>query len=140
FGGVLGLRVLRRAVYEKYESRPNRNEGALERKPVLLVGAGRAGVLAVKEILSRRDTDLNIIGFVDDDPIKQGSAISRVKVLGTTRDLPRLVRKLEIDHVVITIAQASREQILKIVKLCEEIPVKVRIIPGLYEILEGRVK
>ncbi len=141
FGGVLGLRVLRRAVYEKYESRPNRSAvGAVERKPVLLVGAGRAGVLAVKEILSRRDTDLNIIGFVDDDPVKQGLAISRVKVLGTTRDLPRLVRELEIDHVVITIAQASREQILRIVKFCEEIPVKVRIIPGLYEILEGRVK
>jgi FlaA1/EpsC-like NDP-sugar epimerase len=141
FGGVLGLRVLRRALYEKYEGRTQRGTVAsLERKPVLLVGAGRAGVLAVKEILSRRDTDLNIMGFVDDDPIKQGSAISRVKVLGATRDLPRLVRKLEIDHVVITIAQASRQEILRIVKLCEEIPVKVRIIPGLYEILEGRVE
>jgi FlaA1/EpsC-like NDP-sugar epimerase len=141
FGGVLGLRVLRRALYERYESRPERSEvGATQRKPVLLVGAGRAGVLAVKEILSRRDTDLNIVGFVDDDPSKQRSAISRVKVLGTTRDLPRLVRELEIDHVVITIAQASRDQIMKIVKSCEEIPVKVRIIPGLYEILEGRVK
>src|SRR6185369_14750627 len=53
FGGVLGLRVLRRALYEKYESRPNRSGlGAVKRKPVLLVGAGRAGVLAVKEILS----------------------------------------------------------------------------------------
>jgi len=141
FGGVLGLRVLRRTLYEKYESRRPRSEaGRVQRKPVLLVGAGRAGVLAIKEILSRPDTDLNIVGFVDDDPVKQGSAISRVKVLGTTRDLPRLVRELEIDHVVITIAQASREQILRIVKFCEEIPVKVRIIPGLYEILEGRVK
>ena len=140
FGGVLGLRVLRRALYEKYEGRTQRGKASLARKPVLLVGAGRAGVLAVKEILSRRDTDLNIMGFVDDDPIKQGSAISRVKVLGTTRDLPRLVRQLEIDHVVITIAQASREEIFRIVKLCEEIPIKVRIIPGLYEILEGRVE
>jgi FlaA1/EpsC-like NDP-sugar epimerase len=141
FGGVLGLRVLRRALYEKFESRRERSaNGLVERKPVLMVGAGRAGVLAVKEILSRHDTDLNIMGFVDDDPIKQGSAISRVKVLGTTRDLQRLVRELEIDHVVITMAQASREAILRIVKLCEEIPIKVRIIPGLYEILEGRVK
>jgi FlaA1/EpsC-like NDP-sugar epimerase len=140
FGGVLGLRVLRRGLYERYESRQLSLGASVERKPVLLVGAGRAGVLAVKEILSRRDTDLNIMGFVDDDPTKKGLAISRVKVLGTTRDLPRLVRQLEIDHVVITIAQASREAILRIVKLCEAIPIRVRIIPGLYEILEGRVE
>jgi FlaA1/EpsC-like NDP-sugar epimerase len=140
FGGVLGLRVLRRALYEKYEGRPRGMARSVAQKPVLLVGAGRAGVLAVKEILSRRDTDLNILGFVDDDPTKKGSAISRVKVLGTTSDLPRLVRELEIDHIVITIAQASREEILRIVKVCEEIPIKVRIIPGLYEILEGRVE
>ena len=140
FGAALGLRVLRRALYEKYEGRKRNIGPPVERKPVLLVGAGRAGVLAVKEILSRGNTDLNIMGFVDDDPIKQKSAISRVKVLGTTRDLPRLVRQLEIDHVVITIAQASREEILRIVRLCESIPIRVRIIPGLYEILEGRVE
>ncbi len=140
FGGVLGLRVLRRALYEKYESRQRDVMATGARKPVLLVGAGRAGVLAVKEILSRRETDLNVLGFVDDDSTKKGSAISRVKVLGTTRDLPRLVRELEIDHVVITIAQASRKEILRIVKICEEIPIKVRIIPGLYEVLEGRVE
>jgi FlaA1/EpsC-like NDP-sugar epimerase len=141
FGSVMGLRVLRRALYERYETihrdRPVENG---KRKPVLLVGAGRAGVLAAKEILNRGDADLNIVGFVDDDPTKRRSVISRVKVLGTTEDLARLVRELAIDHVVITIAKASREEILRIVRLCEAIPIKVRIIPGLYEILEGRVE
>jgi FlaA1/EpsC-like NDP-sugar epimerase len=141
FVGVMGLRVLRRALYERYEKKHRSIETAgIERKPVLLVGAGRAGVLAVKEILSRGNTDLEIMGFVDDEPTKQRSVISRVKVLGTTADLPRLVRQLNIDHVVITIAKASREEILRIVKKCEEIPIKVRIIPGLYEIIEGRVE
>jgi FlaA1/EpsC-like NDP-sugar epimerase len=141
FGGVIGLRVLRRALYEGYELKDGKT--SLERaarKPVLLVGAGRAGVLAAKEILSRGRTDLNIMGFVDDDVTKKGSVISRVKVLGTTADLVRLVQELGIDHVVITIAQASREEIRRIVRLCEAIPVRVRIIPGLYEILEGHVE
>jgi FlaA1/EpsC-like NDP-sugar epimerase len=61
-------------------------------------------------------------------------------VLGTTDDLPALVQSLQIDHVVIAIAQASRQDIQRIVKKCEQIPVKVRIIPGLYEILDGRVE
>ncbi|MBV9211833.1 MAG: polysaccharide biosynthesis protein, partial [Acidobacteria bacterium] len=141
FGGVLGVRVLRRAMYERYEKR--RKELRSSREPkrrVLLIGAGRAGVMAVKEIHGRADIDLDVRGFVDDDLRKQGSVIHRVKVLGTTEDLPRLVRAHDIDHVVITIAQASRNELRRVVELCEKIPIKVRIIPGLYEILQGRVK
>lgn len=141
FGGVLGVRVLRRAMYERYEKRRKETRlGKEQRRRVLLIGAGRAGVLAVKEIQGRGDIDLDVIGFVDDDLRKQGSVIHRVKVLGTTEKLPRLVRSLDIDHVVITIAQASREELRSIVEVCEKIPIKVRIIPGLYEILEGRVE
>jgi len=140
FGGVLALRVMRRAVYERREKKkmPGSKKGA--HKKVLLVGAGRAGVLAAKEIQGRGDIDLDVKGFVDDDPKKQGSVIHQVRVIGTTRDLPGLVRKLGIDHVVITIAQASRQEIRRIVEFCETIPVRVRIIPGLYEILQGNVE
>jgi FlaA1/EpsC-like NDP-sugar epimerase len=107
---------------------------------VLLIGAGQAGVLAAREIHGRGDTGLVIKGFIDDDPQKQGSVIYGVKVLGTTEDMPWLVRTQGIDHVVITIAAASRNEIRRIVKLCELIPVKVQIIPGLYEILQGNVE
>ncbi len=141
FGGVLGVRVLRRTMYERYEKR--RKEQRASNKPkrrVLLIGAGRAGVLAAKEIQGRGDIDLDVRGFVDDDLRKKGSVIHRVKVLGSTEDLQHLVRVLDIDHVVITIAQASRHELRRLVELCEKIPVKVRIIPGLFEILQGRVE
>jgi FlaA1/EpsC-like NDP-sugar epimerase len=139
FGGVLGLRVLRRALYERFE-RHRFARGSSQTKPVLLIGAGQAGVLAAREINGRGDTGLAIKGFIDDDPEKQGSVIHGIKVLGTTEDMPRLVRTLGIDHVVITIAAASRNEIRRIVKLCEVVPVKAQIIPGLYEILQGNVE
>ena len=142
FGGTFGLRILRRAVYEgnKRRGQVKGNGHGKKRRPVLLIGAGQAGVLAAKEIEGRGDLDLEIKGFIDDDRMKLGrSVVQRHKVLGTTDALPRLVHSLQIDHVVITIAQASRQSIHRIVKICEEIPVKVRIIPGLYEILDGRV-
>ena len=63
-----------------------------------------------------------------------------VRVLGATADLPTLVADLDIDHVIITIAQATREQLRRIVEVCESIPIKMRIIPGLYEILGGKVE
>jgi FlaA1/EpsC-like NDP-sugar epimerase len=141
FGGVLGVRVLRRAMYERYEKRRKELQSGKEpKRRVLMIGAGRAGVMAVKEIQGRADIDLDVRGFVDDDLRKQGSVIHRVKVLGTPDDLPRLVRAHDIDHVVITIAQASRNELRRVVEICEKIPVKVRIIPGLYEILQGRVE
>ena len=141
FGGVLGLRVLRRSLYERYEkqSQAGRALGG-DKKHVLLIGAGRAGVVAAREIRGRGNMDLEIKGFIDDDLKKQGSVIYGVKVLGTTKDLPETVRKLKIDHVVITIAEAPGPQIRRIVQLCEQIPVKVRIIPGLHEILQGHVE
>ncbi len=144
FGGTFGLRILRRAVYEGNQ-RPGllrSKSGAKKRRSVLLIGAGQAGVLAAKEIEGRRgDLDLEIKGFIDDDRMKLGrSVVQRHKVLGNTDALPRLVHSLGIDHVVITIAQASRQEMRRIVEICEQIPVRVRIIPGLYEILQGNVE
>ncbi len=140
-GGVLALRVGRRFVYERFERR-SREAGADggHKKPVLLVGAGRAGVLAAREITNRGNLDLEIAGFVDDDVEKQGSVIQGVKVLGLARDIPRLVGELDIDHVVITIARAERKDIRRIMEICDSVPVKARIIPGLYEILSGSVE
>lgn len=140
FGGALGLRLLRRVLYERYERLQHEPVRGGRRIPTLLIGAGRAGVLAAKEILDRRDTAMDLRGFADDDPEKKGSVIQGLKVLGSTRELERLVRHHQIEQVVLTIAHASRQDIQRIVSLCEQIPVKVRIIPGLYEILGGKVE
>ncbi len=148
FGGTYAMRVMRRAEYEYKQKRVQlkklngkRNGKSKSKRSVLLIGAGRAGSLAAKEIEARGDLDLEIKGFVDDDRTKLGrSVIQGRRVLGTTQDLPRLVHTHGINHVVITIAHASRHQIHRIVQICESIPVKVRIIPELYEIIEGRVE
>ncbi|HEY1101006.1 MAG TPA: SDR family NAD(P)-dependent oxidoreductase, partial [Myxococcota bacterium] len=135
-GAVVGLRVARRLVYERFE----RTSGTGRRKKaVLLIGAGRAGVLAAREILGRGDADLDVKGFVDDDALKLESVIHGIKVLGTTADLPRLVAAHHIDHVVITIARATRPEMRRLLDICESVPVKARVIPGLWELLQGNV-
>jgi FlaA1/EpsC-like NDP-sugar epimerase len=141
FGGLLALRVLRRLLYERFERDGRaRLRGEGERtKPVLLVGAGRAGVLAVRELQNRGDTGIQPLGFVDDDPLKQGMVIHGVKVRGGTADIPRLARQLGIDHVILTIADARPEEVRRIVELCERQRLPVRTIPGLYELLRGDV-
>ena len=138
FGGVLALRVLRRVTHERVEKRSG-SPRAGRRKRVLLVGAGEAGVMVAREIQRRTDSGLELMGFIDDDSCKHRLVIQGIRVLGGTQELPRLTKKLKIEEVVITIAATSRPNVRRIVEICERIPIKVRIIPGLYEILEGRV-
>ncbi len=139
FGGVLGIRVLRRGLHE-YQDRRVDAARPVAKTPILLIGAGHAGATAAREILEHGKTHLDIRGFVDDDPHKRGCVIHGICVLGTTADLPRLVRELSIDHVVIAVTEASRRQLKRICDICDGIPVKVRIVPPMHEILQGTVR
>ena len=149
FVGVVGIRVLRRAMYEtkgrardktRVRGRHRASSIARDKKGILLIGAGRTGMLVAREIQNRGDLGLEVKGFIDDDAAKLGSVIHGVKVLGTAQDLPRLVSRLDVDHVVITVAHAGRKQIRELVKICERVPVKARIVPGLDEIVGGNVE
>lgn len=140
FGGLLGLRVLRRFIFELGEkNRLYAGRRRVKRKPTLIVGAGRMGATLVKEMGGRLDAELEIRGFVDDDPRKRAGSVSGMKILGTTADLPRLVDEMGIKQVVIAFDDASGKQIRNVLEICGEIEVKAQIIPSLNEIASGRV-
>jgi FlaA1/EpsC-like NDP-sugar epimerase len=143
FGGVLSMRVLRRALYESGSKRRHDTSGPVNgvvKKPVLLIGAGRAGMIVAREIHRHGDINVEVKGFVDDNPAKAGAVIQGVKVLGRTDDIPRLVSELKIDHVIISLAEASRRDFRRILDICEQAKVRVRTMPAIHEILQGNVK
>ena len=141
FGGLLGLRIFRRFTYEFGEKRTFQgSKRRIKRKSALLIGAGRIGSLAVKDVVGRADAELDIKGFVDDDRRKKGGSVNGVKVLGTTDDLARLVDELNIEQVVIAIDQAQGKEVRRILDICREIPVKARMLPSPHEIMHGRVQ
>jgi FlaA1/EpsC-like NDP-sugar epimerase len=135
-GGVLLLRIARRISYETFEKDPY---GYTDNSPksVFLIGAGRAGLMVAKEIMAH-NLSLNIKGFIDDDRAKQGLVINGIKVIGTTHDIPDLVKRFEVDHVIITISYASRKDIRRIISTCENVNVRVKIIPTLHELLQTK--
>ena len=139
FGSLVGLRVACRSLNENGHNKP-KDEPLRRKKRILLIGAGRVGMMVARELLCRAKAEYEILGFLDDDPLKQGAVIQGVKVLGPLEDLPQLKHKLGLDHVVITIATASRRDIFKILKVCQSIPIKARIVPTFDEILLGKVE
>ena len=142
FGGVLSMRLIRRAIYERGSKRrhatPIFQNGA--KKSILLIGAGHAGVTVAREIKLRGDMNLEVKGFVDDDVAKIGSVIQGLRVLGGAEEIPRLVSELKIDHVVISFAEASRRDFRRILDICEGSGVRVRTVPSIYELLQGNVQ
>ncbi|MBN1297501.1 polysaccharide biosynthesis protein [bacterium] len=153
FLSLLGIRLLRRYFYERrldarntewiHETVDETGDDAVASKAsawpkVLLVGAGRAGSKAAEALQVNPRMRLNLVGFVDDDQTKRGMRVRDLKILGSTDDLPRLVKKLDVEQVIITISTATRDQLRRITAQCEAIPVKVRMIPGFADIVSGR--
>ncbi len=137
FLGVTGVRVLRRLTTERRRSSTLRPPES--RVPTLLLGAGQAGVLIAKEIASRPDLPIRAVGFLDDDKAKLGTIVHGVHVLGATADVADIARTTGAKQAIITIANASGAEIRDIQQRCRSAGIPVKIIPGLYEILHGKV-
>ena len=138
FLGVVGVRVMRRVIAEYEERRERRISSMFERK-TLLIGAGQAGVMVAREVVQNPNLGIKVVGFVDDAVDKIGTMIHGHKVLGDTVSIPELVEKYDVEQAVITMASAPGSTIRRIVGICESIKLPVKIIPGVFEILDGRV-
>jgi len=138
FIGLAGVRALRRILGERVAWRQHGREEA-PLAPTLLVGAGQGGVLIAQEIARRPDLGILPVAFVDDDPVKQGAVIQGIKVRGTTADLLRLAQWHGAKQALITISNAPGSAIRRITEACKGAGLTVKIVPGAYEIVGGRV-
>ncbi len=129
---VTGTRLLARSLAE----RPGGGIVARGRE-VLVVGAGDAGQLLVREMQRNRLLAFTPIGFVDDDPRKRDSRILGVRVLGTTDDLGHLIRDHRPDEVLIAMPSAPGELRRKIVETARREGIVVKTLPGLHELIAG---
>jgi FlaA1/EpsC-like NDP-sugar epimerase len=111
--------------------------GRRSRKHVLIVGAGRAGVALAKDLIATRRQEVQIVGFVDDDPDKQGATLLGRPILGTTGDLPELRHTRRIDQVIAAIPSASPRVLRRIAELARGVR-DFRIIPPLDALLRGK--
>ncbi|MDM7324693.1 MAG: nucleoside-diphosphate sugar epimerase/dehydratase [Thermus sp.] len=106
---------------------------------VLVVGAGEAGSMVVREMLRHPEAGLYPVGFLDDDPNKRGQTIAGVRVLGNLDDLPEVAQTWEAEEVLVAIPSAPGSVVRKVVELARAAGLRYRVLPGVYEILSGRV-
>ena len=132
---VAGSRMLARTILE----RPSRKGLVARGREVIVVGAGDAAQVIVKEMLKSPAAGTTPIGLVDDDPRKQGLRVHGVRVLGTTSDLRRILREQHPDEVLIAMPSAPGETRQRVVDAARAEGVPVKTLPGLHELIAGDV-
>jgi FlaA1/EpsC-like NDP-sugar epimerase len=132
---ITGARLAVRLIIE----RPSRGS-RLPKHEVLVVGAGSGGQMVVRELQLNPNLGATAIGFVDDDPRKRGMRMLGLKVLGSTKQIEKILDETKPDEVVIAIPSAPGDLRGRIVAACRDREVRVRTLPTVFELLRGGVQ
>ncbi len=106
---------------------------------VMVVGAGEAGNIIVKEILNSHYSTMNLKCLIDDSEDKWGKYVQGVKVVGGRNQIAEAVDTYAIDEIIIAIPSLSRAQLKGILDICKETKCKMRTLPGIYQLVNGEV-
>jgi FlaA1/EpsC-like NDP-sugar epimerase len=133
FGGLrFGVRAFREERLLPWRARRG--------KPALIIGAGTAAERLLRETQREGESEICPVAMVDDDPDKRGMRLHGVPVVGTSRDLKKLVASSGIKLLVIAIPSATRQEMRDIVEVCLETGVDFKIVPSMRELLDGRAR
>jgi len=132
---VAGTRLIARSLIE----RPGAASLVARGKEVIVVGAGDAAQLVIREMLKSPALGYTPIGLIDDDPRKKNLRLHGIRVLGTTEELRHILRDNAPDEVLIAIPSAAGETRQQVVEIAQEAGVPVKTLPGLYELISGDV-
>ncbi|QPC47659.1 polysaccharide biosynthesis protein [Mangrovibacillus cuniculi] len=128
-----GSRFSWRVIRDSYRPKQEDKERAL------IVGAGAAGTMLVRQMLRSNESDMKVVAFVDDDRNKQRLDVLGVPVKGRIEDIPALVNELEIDRVIIAIPSMGKQQVQKVYEQCSKTTAKTQIMPMIEDIVSGKV-
>lgn len=138
---VGGLRMVIRSYFAIYSGSRNDPNSLIKThfKNVLIIGAGDAGEKILREIKENYQLHYKVIGFIDDDPVKKGKSIHGIPVLGNVDNLADILDDEEVQEILVAVPSASGDQIRRIVEACQRCAVSYKIIPGIGELIDGRV-
>ena len=107
-----------------------------EQHSVLIIGAGDAGAMLVREIEQNDAATVRIVGFADDDVKKIGNRLAGFSILGAIDQVPDIVEAHHVEHIIIATPSAEGHEIRRITEICRRTHCKVKIMPGLYEMMD----
>lgn len=106
---------------------------------VLIIGAGVCAQMIITEILREKTDEYNIVGLIDDNKGKVNNYLKGYKILGDRYDIEEICKEKAVDKIIIAIPSMGDEDRKAIIEICNKTKLKVKIIPGVYELIDGNV-
>ena len=133
--GTLGFRIIFR-IYRRLNMiaapKSKKNE-----KNILIIGAGEAAALVIKEVKNHRKMNIGIVGLLDDDDYKQNSYVGGYPVLGKTEDVIDVVDEFNVDEIIFAMPSIPPSEKKRILELSQKSKAKLKTLPGMYELVQN---
>ncbi|MBY0759321.1 polysaccharide biosynthesis protein [Sellimonas caecigallum] len=112
-----------------------------ERKPIItmVVGAGAAGYVLVREMKNSKHLSRKIPCIIDDDPQKQGTYLQGIPIVGKKEDIEKMAKKYNIEEIIIAIPTISQEERKKLLDICQRTACKIKMLPGIYQMVNDEI-
>lgn len=107
---------------------------------VMIIGAGEAGNMLLREIKRSSHLPMRVVCFIDDDPLKQGYYMNDVPIVGNRNSIGEMVKKYEVDEIYIALPSASINERRELMTICNDTGCKIKLLPGIYQLMNGEVK
>ena len=120
-------------------NRARRENDQTKAKRVMLIGAGNAGQMILHDAMRMKEDLMKVCCVIDDNPNKHGRFIEGVLVVGGRKDIIRNVEKYRIDQILLAIPSASAKDRLEILNICKETGCELKNLPGMYQLVSGKV-
>ena len=141
FCATVGIRFSYRLYYSMINHLKNdygKTDG--ERDRIMVIGAGAAGQMIVKELLNSAELHTKICCFIDDNKYKKGRVMEGIPIVGGRYDIPAMVKKYKINSIIYAIADAPAQDRKEILHICNETGCRLQRIPGIYQLINGEIK
>lgn len=125
--------------YRFFRSRKHKLQNKNNATRVMIIGAGDAGNSIIKEIVTSNFSTMTVACIIDDDKTKWGSFIQGIKVIGGRERILECVDLYSVDEIFIAIPSAAPSVIKEILEICKETECKLRVLPGIYQLVNGEV-
>ncbi len=135
---IVGFRVSFR-IYSRFTNILDNKSNSCDLKKTLIIGAGEAATLVIKEMKNNKNSEYNPIALIDDNEYKVGNSVLGVKVEGTRKDIIRICKEKEIEVIIIAVPSINEEDKKEILDICKKTECKVQMVPSIYSVIDGKV-
>ncbi|WP_291629672.1 nucleoside-diphosphate sugar epimerase/dehydratase [Clostridium sp.] len=135
---IVGFRVSFR-IYSRLTNILDVKSNVSNLKRTLIIGAGEAAILVIKEMKNNKNSKYNPIALIDDDKYKVGKSILGIKIEGTRKDIIKVCKEKEIETIIIAAPSMNEEDKKEILDKCKKTECKIQMVPSIYSVIDGKV-